>query len=102
MKTEVEIMLHAHIRTPALSAWSLPVVIATEKDEKARLCANYWVLNQKLKPDMFPVSKVQNIFNELADGAVFTTLDLFSGYLPILLSENCKEENSFVFRLNTF
>lgn len=97
MKTKVEIVLHAHILTPALSTWSLRAVVATEKDEKATLCVDCWVLNQKMKPEIFSVSINQNIFNELAGGTVFTTLDLFSGYSLIRLSENCEEETTFVF-----
>lgn len=77
---ELGTMLEARIVTPASSAWSLLVVIATKKDGNPRFCVDYSALNQRMKSDRFPVSMIQEIFDELIGGLYFTTLDFFSGY----------------------
>lgn len=96
VKTEIESMMQAHIIPPALLAWSLPVVIAAEEDEKARLRIDCPVMNQKMKPDFFPISKIRKISVELAGGAVFTTIDLFFRYWQIRLFKNCEEKTTFI------
>lgn len=68
VQREVESMLKAGIITPASSAWSFPVVIATKKDGKPRFCVDCRILNWKMKADRFPLPKIQEIFDELAGG----------------------------------
>lgn len=102
VKEEIDRMLEAGIVTPTSSAWSFPVVIASKKDGSSRFCVDYRVLNQRMKADRFPLPKIQEIFDELIGGKVFTTLDLFSGYWQIRLSEACKEKTTFVCRFGTF
>lgn len=95
IRREMYMMLAAAIVPPATSAWSFPVVIATKKNGKPRFCVDYRMLNQRMKADRFPLPKVQEVFDELAGGVVFTTLDLFSGYGKIKMSEDCREEPTF-------
>lgn len=102
VRDELQKMLRAGIVTSATSAWSFSVVIATKKDGKPRFCVDYRVLNQRMKGDRFPLPKIQEIFDELSGGAVFTTLDFFSGYWQIRMSEDCKEKTTFVCRYGTY
>lgn len=79
VSAEIDKMLKAGIFTLVSSAWSLSVVKTTKKDGKTRSCVDYRIFNRKLKPNGLPLSKIQEMFDELAGCAVFTTLDLFSG-----------------------
>lgn len=55
-----------------------------------------------MKPGSFPLLKIQEIFDELLRGAIFTTLDLYSGFWRIRLSQSCKEKTIVICRLGTF
>ena len=79
VRSEIDRMLEAGIITPASSAWSFLVVIATKKDGKPRFCVDYRILNRKIKPDRWPLPRIEEIFDELGGNSLFTTLDLFSG-----------------------
>lgn len=95
-------MFRAGIVKPATSAWSFPVAIATKKDGGPWFCVDYRVLNSRMKADRFPLPKIQEIFDALAGGVFFTTLDFFSGYWQVRMSKCCKEKTTFVYRYGTF
>lgn len=79
VRHEINKMLDAESITPASSEWSLPVGIATIEDGAVRFCVDHHALNQSMKADGWPIPKIDEIFDELKDGRVFTTLDSFSG-----------------------
>lgn len=58
-------MLEAGLATPAYSSWSFPVVIASKKDGKPLICVEHRALNQAMKPDWWPLPKVQEIYDDL-------------------------------------
>lgn len=51
-----------------------------------------------MKADRLPLTKIQEVFDELAHGVFFTTLDFCSGYWRIKISDHCKEKTAFVCR----
>lgn len=87
---------------PVSSHWSFRVVLVTNKDGKPRFCVEGGELKQKMKADRRHIPKIQEIFDKLAVGEVFSTLDLFSGCWKIRVDENCKEMTTLVFLSGTF
>ena len=102
VREELDKMLEAGIITPATSAWSFPIVIVSKKDGKPRFCVDYRSLNQRMKPDRWPIPRIQEIFDDLEGSVVFSTLDLFSGYWQVRMANECKEFTTFVCRFGTF
>ena len=102
VRLELDRMLEAGIIKPYVSAWSFPVVIFQKKDGKPRFCVDYRTLNHKMKPDRWPIPKIEEIFDDLKGNTHFTTLDLFSGYWQVRLREECKEKTTFVCRYGTY
>lgn len=49
-----------------------------------------------MKAGRFPLFKIHKIFDEMADGVDFATLDFFSGYWQIRLSERREKKTLFV------
>lgn len=95
-------MFRAGIITPECSAWSFPVVIARKKDEITRFYVDYRMLNQRIKADWWPLPNIEVIFEELRGGTIFTTLDLFTGYGQICMTEKCKEMTTFLCSFGKF
>lgn len=73
-------VVKAGMATIATLEWSFPVLNATKKHREPKFFVDYHIWNQKMKADRSSLSKVQTLFNKLADGVVFTTLDFFSRY----------------------
>lgn len=80
IETEIEKILDAGIIAPASSAWSFPIVIASEKDGKPGFFVDYHALNQVIKADQWPFPKIEELFDDLVGINAFTALDIFSGY----------------------
>lgn len=102
VKKELGMMLVAGVVTPASSEWPFPVVIASEKNGTPRFCVGYRALNQQMKAGRFPLPKIQEIIDELAEGHFFTTLDFFSGCWQIRISESWKEKTTLVCCFGTY
>lgn len=55
-----------------------------------------------MNADKWPLPKIEEIFDDLEGGRIFATLDLFSGYCKVRVTEHCKEKTNFVCRYETF
>jgi hypothetical protein len=102
IREELDKMLAARIIKPAISAYSSPVVIVAKKDGKPRFCVDYRALNAIMKPDRWPLPNIEEILDDLQGCRYFSTIDLFSGYWQVKVSESCKEKTTFVCKYGTF
>lgn len=102
VRKELEKMLRAGIWTPASSAWSLPVVIATNKDGQPRFCVENRARNQEMKPKKWPIPKPPKIFDDLSEMRVFSSLDISSGYWQICMSDDCKDMTTLACKFGSF
>ena len=70
------------------SNWAAPIVAVPKKDGRFRLCGDYKVtINQALIIDQYPLPKPEDLFATLANGTVFSKLDLSQAYLQLQLDE---------------
>jgi hypothetical protein len=82
---------------PFTSEWAAPVTMPPKKDENGnwtlkRPCVVYRGINKVSLIDHYPLPTPEDIFDELADSDLFTTLDLRMGYHQIRIEEEscCK------------
>ena len=76
------------IRKVDHSEWAAPIVVVPKKDGRFRLCGDYKVtINQALSIDQYPLPKPADLFTTLANGTLFSKLDLSQAYLQLQLDE---------------
>ena len=63
---EIHKMLKRTVIELSSSPWSLNVVIVTKKDESIRFCIDYRVLNSLTKKDAYPLPRVDDCLDSLA------------------------------------
>ena len=80
------------------SPWASPVVLVRKKDGTMRFCVDYRRLNQVTVKDAYPLPKIEEAFDHLSGHAMFSTLDLSSGYWQVGMEEADKEKTVFVTR----
>ena len=69
------------------SPWSSPLVLVRKKDGTLRCCVDYRLLNNVTIKDSYPLPKIDETLDALADAQWFSTLDLKSGYHQIAVAD---------------
>ena len=92
---EVEKMLSKGVIRPSSSPWSSPVVMVKKKNGSWRFCIDYRQLNAATHQDAYPLPRIDVTLESLAGSALFTTLDLASGYWQVEIEEGDKEKTAF-------
>lgn len=78
------------------------MVIETKEGGKNRISVDYKVLKKRMKGDHLPIPKIQETFDYLERPKVFSTLELFSGYWKVRISEKFWEEMELVCSFGKF
>ena len=78
--------------TPINTPYNTPLFAIPKKDSTgaktlARICHDFRPLNNILLPDSFPLPTIHEIFTNLSNSVIFTTLDLQSAFHRFLIAE---------------
>ena len=65
---------------PSTSPWGAPVLLANKKDGGKRFCRDYRELNKVTIKNKYPLTRINDLFDQLHGAQVFSKLDLQSGY----------------------
>ena len=80
IKQMVDEMQEQGIVQPSKSPWASPVVLVPKKDGSLRFCIDFRKLNSVTRKDVYPLMRIDDIFDTLNGAQYFTSLDLASGY----------------------
>ena len=80
---------------PSCSPWASPIVLVRKKDGSLRFCVDYRKLNKVTKKDSYPLPRVDDLLDSLADAQWFSTLDLRSGYWQVEVNPADREKTAF-------
>ena len=69
------------------SPWTSPVVLVKKKSGEFRFCVDYRRLNAVSKRDVYPLPRIDAVFDRLAGAKYFSTLDLANGYWQVPVAD---------------
>ena len=95
VKDELQKLHEQGVIRPSMSPWCSPVSIAVKPDGSPRLCLDLRKVNDLTKKDAKSMPNIQEMFDRLNGKTIFSSLDLYSGFLQIELEEACKEITAF-------
>nr|GEV62409.1 putative reverse transcriptase domain, ribonuclease H-like domain, aspartic peptidase domain protein [Tanacetum cinerariifolium] len=58
----------------------LPVLFVKKKDGSFRMCIDYQKLNKLMVKNRYPLSRIDDLFDQLQESSVYSKIDLRSGY----------------------
>ena len=90
-------MMESGIIEPSHSCWSSPVLLVRKKTGEMRFCIDYRKLNSLTKPISFPLPLLTDVFDAMSESApaIFSLLDLKSGYHQIPMDKDSKAKTAF-------
>lgn len=77
-------------------------MLVGKKDGGVRPCVDYRKLNQLVKPDGFPMPRVQDCLDAVAGSNLFSTFDLTSGYFQIPVKKEDIPKTAFACKYGQF
>ena len=94
IRDEVQRLSELKIIEPSNSPWRAQVLVVNKM--KRRIVVNYSeTINKYTQLDAYPLPKIEEMVNKIAQYKVFSTIDLRSAYYQIPLSEKDKIYNAF-------
>ena len=83
VKEQLQEMLTAGIVEPSHSGWASPVVLPPKKDGGHRFCVDFRKVNAITETDAYPLPYINKILKSLSGAAIFSIIDLNSGYWKV-------------------
>ncbi len=80
LKKQIKELLEKGYIRASSSPWGSPILFAKKKDGTLRLCIDYRALNMVTVKNKYPMPRINDLFDQLAQAKVFSKIDLRSGY----------------------
>ena len=73
-------MLDKKMIRPSISPWGAPVLFVRKKDGTMRLCIDYRILNKVAIKNLYPLPRIDDLFDQMKGAIIFSKIDLRSRY----------------------
>jgi hypothetical protein len=81
-----EILKKGYIH-PSESPWGAPVLFVKKKDGTLRLCIDFRQLIKVTVKNKYPLSRIDDLFDQLKDAKIFSRIDLSSRYHQVRIKD---------------
>ena len=80
---------------PSVSPWGAPVLFVKKKDGTMRMCIDYRQLNKVMVKNKYPLPRIDDLFDQLQGAALFSKIDLRSGYHQLRIKPSDVAKTAF-------
>jgi hypothetical protein len=87
LKIQLQDLLGKGFIVPNNLPWGALVLFVKKKDRTFQLCIDYHQLNKVMIKNKYPLSRINDLLDQLKGARVFTKIDLRSGYHQLRIKE---------------
>ncbi|GJW50527.1 putative reverse transcriptase domain-containing protein [Tanacetum coccineum] len=87
---------------PSSSPWGAPVLFVKKKDGSFRMCIDYRELNKLTVKNRYPLSRIDDLFDQLQGSSIYSKIYLRSGYHQLRVREQDIPKMAFRTRYGHF
>jgi hypothetical protein len=102
LKIQLQNLLDKGFIHPCSSPWGCAALFVSKKDKDLRLCVDYRLLNAVTIKNMYPLPRIDILFDQLARAQVFSKIDLCSGYHQIKIRAEDIPKMTFIARYRLY
>jgi transposase InsO family protein len=103
LRTTLEDLLRARFIRPSNSPYGCPVLFIPKKGtSELRFCVDYRAINKLTVADRYPLPRIDELLDQLADARQFSKIDLRSGYWQIRIREQDISKTAFRTKYGSF
>lgn len=98
----IEDLMQKGVIQKSTSPWASPIVLVKKKCGAIRPCVDYRKINALVRPDGFPLPRVQDCIDAVGGSKLFSNFDLTSGYFQIPLKAADRPKSAFCCKFGQF
>ena len=95
LKTQLQELVDRGFSRPSISPWGAPVLFVKKKDYTWRLCIDYRQLNKVTIHNKYPLSRIDDLFDQLQGAKLFSKIELRLGYHQLRIRESDIPKTAF-------
>ncbi|GJR94513.1 putative reverse transcriptase domain-containing protein [Tanacetum coccineum] len=95
LSTQLQELFNKGFIRPSSSPWGAPVLFVKKKDGSFRTCIDYRELNKLNVKNRYPLSRIDDLFDQLQGSRVYSKIDLRSGYHQLRVREEYIPKTAF-------
>ncbi|GKD83126.1 putative reverse transcriptase domain-containing protein, partial [Tanacetum coccineum] len=102
LSVQLQELLEKGFICPSSSPWGAPVLFVKKKDRSFRMCIDYHGLNKLTIKNRYPLSRIDDLFDQLQGSSMYSKIDLRSGYHQLCIKEEDIPITAFITRYAHF
>jgi hypothetical protein len=102
LKKQIEELLEKGFIRPSSSPWGAPVLYVSKKDGSRRMCVDYRSLNEVTFKNKYPLPRIEDLFDQMKGGKIFSKIDLRSGYHQLKIRAEDVPKTTFTTRYGLY
>ena len=95
LKLQLQELLEKGFIRPSVSPWEVPGFFVKKKYGMLQLCVDYMQLNKMTVKNKYPLSRNDDVFDQLKGTSVFSKIDLRFGYHQLRIKDTNVHKTTF-------
>ena len=100
--TMIDDMLKRDIIEESTAVYLSPIVLVNKPDGSKRMCIDYRGVNQKIKQDIHPLPRLDEMVEDSAGKKLYCSLDMKDAYFQVKLDDKSRDVTTFSDGLNLY